>query len=116
MFSVRYNAALNHEEIVKHPEWILKIKPFIDKYNWEGINYPSEKDDWTKIKKNNLTIAFNILYAKKIYPTNVSKHKSNHESGEGWNYIAVEELPTLSRGITSKTQLWFLLFELSSFF
>ena len=23
-----------------------KIKPFINKYNWEGINYPSENDNW----------------------------------------------------------------------
>ena len=29
--------ALNHEEIEKHPERITKTKPFIKKYNWEGI-------------------------------------------------------------------------------
>ena len=23
-----------------------KINPFINKYNWEGINYPSENDNW----------------------------------------------------------------------
>ena len=23
-----------------------KVNPFIDKCNWEGINYTSEKDDW----------------------------------------------------------------------
>ena len=53
---------------------IIKIKPFISKYNWEGINYPSEKDEWKKIEKNNLTIALNILYTKKekIYPAYVS--------------------------------------------
>ena len=28
-----------------------KIKPFINKYNREGINYPSEKDDWKKLTK-----------------------------------------------------------------
>ena len=44
---------------------ITKIKPFIDKYNWEGINYPSEKDDWKKFEKNNLTITRNVLYVKK---------------------------------------------------
>ena len=36
---------LNHEEIGKHAERITKIKSFINKYNWEGINFPSEKDD-----------------------------------------------------------------------
>ena len=29
----------------KDPQIISRIKPFIDKYNWEGIIYPSEKDD-----------------------------------------------------------------------
>ena len=38
----------------------------MEKYNWEGINFPSEKDDWKKFEKNNLTIALNILYTKKI--------------------------------------------------
>ena len=27
---------------------ITKIKPFISKYNWEGINYQSAKDDLKK--------------------------------------------------------------------
>ena len=27
-----------------------KIKPFVDKYNWEGLVYPSEKDDWKKLR------------------------------------------------------------------
>ena len=35
------------------------MKPFISNYNWEGINYPSEKYDWKKVEKNNLTIALN---------------------------------------------------------
>ena len=44
---------------------ITKIKPFINKYNWKGISFPSEKDTWKKFEKNNLTIALNVLYAKK---------------------------------------------------
>ena len=44
-----------------------------------GRNRFSEKDDWTKFEKNNITIALNVLYAKKekIYPAYVSKHNSN---------------------------------------
>ena len=49
------------KEIKKNPEQITKIKPFIDKYNWEGINYPSEKDDWKKIEKNDLTMILPML-------------------------------------------------------
>ena len=39
-------AVLNHEEIKKVPQRIINIKPFINKYNWKGIYYPSEKNDW----------------------------------------------------------------------
>ena len=38
--------ALNHEEIKKDPQ---TIKPYINKYNWEGMHFPSEKDNWKKI-------------------------------------------------------------------
>ena len=49
----------------KHPEIITKIKPITNKYNWEKINFPSEKDDWKKIEKNNVTVALNVLYVNK---------------------------------------------------
>ena len=29
------------------------------------MNYPSEKDDWKKFEKNNVTIALNVLHAKR---------------------------------------------------
>ena len=32
--------------------------PSINKYNWKGINYPSEKDDWEKFEKKYPRIAF----------------------------------------------------------
>ena len=37
--------ALNHEEIKKDLKRIIKIQPSINKYNWQGINFPSEEDD-----------------------------------------------------------------------
>ena len=57
------------------------IKLSINKYNKEGINFTSENNDWSKFEKNNVTIALNVLYAKKekIYPAYVSKHNSNCE-------------------------------------
>ena len=47
-----------------HPERISNIKPFINKYKWKGINYPSKTDDWKTFEKNNPIIALNILYIK----------------------------------------------------
>ena len=45
-------------------EWQSPLQSSTDKYNLEGINYPSKKDDWKKLEKNILAIALNILYAK----------------------------------------------------
>ena len=42
---------LNHEEIGKHAERITKIKSFINKYKWKGINFPSEKDVGKRLRK-----------------------------------------------------------------
>ena len=71
---------MNHEETGKNPERMRKIKPFINKYKWEGINFPPEKDDWEKFDENNVTMALNVLYAKKEkYLAYVSKHNSNLE-------------------------------------
>ena len=45
MFSIRCNSCLKSCRNKKDPQRITKIKTFINKYNWEGINFPSEKDD-----------------------------------------------------------------------
>ena len=40
------------------------MKPFINQYNWKGIEFPSHQKDWKKFEKNNKSISFNILYIK----------------------------------------------------
>ena len=42
----------------------VKLKPCINKYNWEGIDFPAGPKEWIKFEKNDKTIAFNILYVK----------------------------------------------------
>ena len=99
---------------------MTKIKSFINKYNWKRITFPSEKDDWKKIEKNNVAIALNVFYAKKekIYPAYVSKHNSNREKqfillmipyGVKWHYLAVKKLSTLLREITSNIKVIFII-------
>ena len=106
--------ALNHEEVKKDPQIITKYKPFTNKYNSEGINFPSEKCNWKKFEKTKVAIALIVLYVQKekIYPVYVSKHHSNREkqviifvipNGEKlWHYHAVKKLSALLRGATSK--------------
>ena len=64
-FQNTVTVTLNHKEIGKHSERITKIKPFMNICHWKEINFPSEKGDWKKIEKNNVTIAFNAFHAKK---------------------------------------------------
>ena len=68
--------ALNYKEIESHPERVSNIKPFMNKYNQEGINYPSKTDDWKTFEKNNPTLALNILDVKEKekLPAGISKH------------------------------------------
>ena len=76
-----FNTLSQSQGIGKNYGRITKVKPFINRYNWEGTNFPSEKDDWKKFKKDNATIAFNVSLAKKekVYLAYVSKHNSNRE-------------------------------------
>ena len=61
-FQYSITVALNHQNIENHPERISNIKPFINQYNWEGIDFPVGTKDWKKFERNNKTIALNILY------------------------------------------------------
>ena len=61
----------------KGQQRLTKIKPFINKYKWEVLNFPSEKkNDRKRIEKNNVAITLNVLYAKKYktYSAYVSKY------------------------------------------
>ena len=58
-FSVLLTVALNYQNIKKDPQ---RIKPFINQYDWKGINFPSQKEDWKKFESNNKSIALNILF------------------------------------------------------
>ena len=63
-FEDALDEALNYQTIEKDPQRISKLKPYINKYNWEEIDFPSEPKDWTKFERNNKTIALNVLYVQ----------------------------------------------------
>ena len=58
---------LIHQKINRDSRRVSKIKPFINKYNWNGIKYPSKIDDWKTFEKKYPTIILNILYIKETY-------------------------------------------------
>ena len=55
-------ASLHHEEIDHHPERINKLKPFVSRYNWNGITFPATTNQISKFEKQNPDIAVNVLF------------------------------------------------------
>ena len=113
-FQYATTLALNHDKINKHPQRISRIKPFIENYNWNDINFPATKKDWNRFEVNNKHVALNILYVpfntKKIEIAYKSKYNLVRDNqiillmisnGENWHYLAVKSLSRLLRGITS---------------
>ena len=111
-FQYAATVTLNHGKIESHLEGVSSINSFLDKFNWEGINYPSKIYDLETFEKNNPIIALNILYTKEkelcpVYISNINCEKQiilliipNNEKGDC--ILAVKRLSTLLRGITSK--------------
>ena len=55
--------ALNCENLsINTLKKITKTKPFTSNYNWEEINYPSEKDDCEKFEKKSNQYALCFVY------------------------------------------------------
>ena len=102
--------ALNYQNIETHPERISKIKPYISKYNLEGIEFPAGSKHWKIFEQNNKTIALNILYVPHNTETKVafrSEYNNKHKkkvnllmivNGNKWHYLAVINLSALLEG------------------
>ena len=77
-FQYAITVTINHDKINKDPQRLSKIKPCIDQYNWNDIDFPSTSKDWKKFELNNESIALNILYVPhktgKIHLAYKSKH------------------------------------------
>ena len=75
-FKYALTVALNHKQIKGHPERILKMKSFIDQYNWKEIDYLSHSKDWKKFEQNNKRIALSVL----LVPHNTKKPRLVYKS------------------------------------
>ena len=112
-FQYATTLALNFNNIDKHDQRISKIKPFINNYNWNDVNFPTAKKNWNKFELNNKDVAVNILYVpfntKKIEIAYKSKYNLIRDNqiilfmirnGKNWHYLAVKRLSRLLRGIS----------------
>ena len=113
-FQNALNDTLNYQTIEIHPERISKIRPYIIKYNWEGIEFPAGPNDWIKFEQNNKIIALNILFVPhntetiKVAYRSEYNHKCKNQvnllmitDGTKWHYLAISNLSALLEGKSS---------------
>ena len=113
-FQNSLNDSLDYQRIKKDRQKISKLKAYINQYNWKGIKFPSDKEDWKKFVENNKKIALNILFVphnkKEIEPAYISKYNYKRkkqaillmitDDGKRWHCLAVRSLSELLRGIS----------------
>ena len=107
-FEDALNDELNYQTIEKDLQKISKLKPYINNYNRERIDFPAGPKDWIKLERNNKIIALNILYiqynTKTISVACRSKYSSKRKkqvillmigNGKKQPYLAVTNMSTL---------------------
>ena len=95
-------------------ERISKLKHYINKYNWKGIDFPAGPKDWVKFEKNNKTIALKVFYilrnTKAISVAYRSEYNNKRKkqvillmisNGKKQHYLAVTNLSALLQRISS---------------
>ena len=103
---IRWNIKLSN--YWKRPTKNIKMKPYINKYNWEEIDFPAEPKDWTKFERNNKTIALNVLYVQYNIKTISVAYRSEYNNmrkkqvillmisnGKNQHYLAVTNVSAL---------------------
>ena len=120
-FENALNDLLDYQRIKKDPQKISKLKRYINQYEWNGITFSSDKEDWKMIEQSNKEIALNILFVhhnkKEIEPAYISKSNYKRKKQvillmitddgklsdrvERWYYLAVKSLPALFGTISS---------------
>ena len=61
-FPYSITIALNYQKVSNNSERILKIMFFINNFNWDGINFPPQQQDYERFETNNKSITINILH------------------------------------------------------
>ena len=79
-FQKALDDALNYRNIERDPQRISKLKLYINKYNWEGIEFPAGPKEWKKFERNNKAIALNILFVKHNRKTTRVAYRSEYNN------------------------------------
>ena len=105
---------LNYQNNERDPQKISKLEPYINKYNWEGKEFPAGPKDWKKFERNNKTIVLNMLFIphnteiiRVAYRSEYNNKRKKQvillmiTDGKKWHYLAVTNLSALLQGNSS---------------
>ena len=117
--------ALNYQAIETHSQRISKLKPYINNYNCEGIDFPAGPKEWKKFERSNKKNALNILFVPRNTKIIRTAYKSKYNNkrkkqvilliitnGKKQHYLALTDLSALFKRISSNHDGDFLLFKL----
>ena len=101
--SSQYSIALSlyYKEIGNDFNRITKIKPYINNFNWNNINFPPIKQDYENFEINNPEIALNVYQINnekitQFYKSNYNKIKEvNLLLLENKHYVCIKNLESL---------------------
>ena len=79
-FQNALNDTLNYQTTETNPERISKLKPYINRYNWEGIEFPAGPKDWKKFERNNKANVLNTLFIPHNTKTIKVAYRSEYNS------------------------------------
>ena len=106
-FKWAVTVALNHGEIGKDPQRISNIKPYTNKHNWTGLEFPVAVNKIDRFEKNNPSVAVNVLAignGKEIYVCRRSKHFNREQAvnllllddKEKQHYVAIKSMSQIA--------------------
>ena len=113
-FKYAITVALHYEDIPNHPERVCNIKPYTEKYNWDGLEFPLSINKIDKFEKNNTDISVNVLCEEedkeKIYICRRSKFNDRSKvvnllmivDDNKRHYTAIRSLSRLLGSLNSK--------------
>ena len=96
--------ALHNEEIGKDPQRVSKLKPFAERYNWRGLEFPVAFKEIGKFEKNNSAVNVLFVSEKRVFIARRAELNSKRSKqvtllmitdGENRHYIAVKSLSRL---------------------
>ena len=93
-FQYAVTVALYYEEIKWNPEGVSNINPFINKYNYREINYPSKKKMIGKHLRKITRISWNNSYILKISSScekQIILLMISNEEKERWYYLGEKD-------------------------